>query len=187
MIGELPRSLSVGGSARPIRSDFRDVLRILTAFGDAELSESEKVYVCLYILYEDFENFPPSDYEAAFSAAIGFIDGGMPGEESGKPSPRLVDWEQDEPLLFPAVNRVAGFEVRAVDYLHWWTFLGYYMEIHDGAYAQILSLRAKKAKHKKLDKWEAEFWSANKGLCEIKEKLTREEAEKRDKLNKMLG
>jgi hypothetical protein len=97
-----------------------------------------------------------------------------------------MDWEQDEKILFAAVNKTAGFETRAVEYLHWWTFMGYFMEISDGIFSQVLGLRNKKAKGKKFEKWESEFWSANKSLCVLKEKLTAEEQAKKDKLNKML-
>ena len=168
-----------------IRTDFRDVLKIVCAFEDAELEDSEKIYICLFILYEDFESIQESDYEAAFQAALEFIDHG--GQQEKAKSPRIMDWEQDENILFPAINKVAGFETRAVEYLHWWTFLGYFMEITDGVFSQVLGIRTKKAKHKKLDKWEREFYSKNKTLCVLRPKLTAQEEEAKNKLNKLLG
>ena len=98
MIGELPRSTEINGTEYALRTDFRDVLRILTAFSDPDLENDEKVYICLFILFEDFENMPETDYESAFKAAIRFIDCGTdPGE---KHSPRTMDWEQDESIIF---------------------------------------------------------------------------------------
>lgn len=185
MIGELLKTLSVNGKVYAIRTDFRDVLKIVCAFEDAELEDSEKIYICLFILYEDFESIPESDYEAAFQAALEFIDHG--GQQEKAKSPRIMDWEQDENILFPAINKVAGFETRAVEYLHWWTFLGYFMEITDGVFSQVLGIRTKKAKHKKLDKWEREFYSKNKALCMLRPKLTAQEEEAKNKLNKLLG
>lgn len=185
MIGELPKTLSVNGKVYAIRTDFRDVLKIVCAFEDAELEDSEKIYICLFILYEDFESMSESDYEAAFQAALEFIDHG--GQQEKAKSPRIMDWEQDENILFPAINKVAGFETRAVEYLHWWTFLGYFMEITDGVFSQVLGIRTKKAKHKKLDKWEREFYSKNKTLCVLRPKLTAQEEEAKNKLNKLLG
>ena len=64
--------------------------------------------------------------------------------------------------------------------------MGYFMEIHDGVFAQVMSLRAKKAKGKKLEKWEREFWAANKDLCVLKVKRSKEEQEEIDRLNKLL-
>ena len=49
-----------------------------------------------------------------------------------------------------------------MQYLHWWTFLGAYMEIGESLFSQILSVRMKKAKGKKLEDWEREFYKENK-------------------------
>ena len=185
MIGQLPRELEVNGRMYAIRTDFRDVLNILCAFSDPELEDGEKVYTCLYILFEDFDSIPDGDLEAAFTAALSFIDNGAKPEE--KKFPRVMDWEQDENLLFPAINKVAGCEVRSAEYIHWWTFIGYYMEISEGVFSNVISLRMKKAKGKKLEKWEQEFWNANKGACVLAPKLTAEEQAAKDRLNALLG
>ena len=95
-------------------------------------------------MFKDFDAIPKDDYEAAFKAALAFIDhNDKPEDTGGKPPPRVMDWEQDESIMFPAVNKVAGFEVRSARYVHWWTFMGYYMEISDGVFAQVLNLRLK--------------------------------------------
>lgn len=184
---ELPESLEVAGREYEIRTDFRDVLKILIAFHDPDMEEQEKIYVCLFILFLDFEELPPEDYEEAFKAAVQFIDCGREWQDSPKKSPRVMDWEQDGNLLFPAINKVAGREVRTVDYMHWWTFMGCYMEISDGIFSTILSIRQKRAKGKKLEKWEREFWQVNKDICVLKKKISQEEQEERDRLNALLG
>lgn len=183
MIWELPVSLNVNGREQPIRTDFRDILKILAAFDDPDLEPQEKEYVCLYILYVDYDSMPKEDYPEAYKAAIQFIDNGVEGESNG---PRTMDWEQDARILFPAVNRVAGYEVRSVPYLHWWTFIGFFMEIKDSVYANVLSLRQKKVKGKKFEKWESEFWNANKKICVLGTKLTAEEQAEKERLNAML-
>lgn len=185
MIGNLPESVNVNGREYAVRTNFRDILKILCAFNDPELDDSEKVYICLFILYEDFDEIPQTDYEAAFSAAIDFIDHGV--ESDGRKSSRTMDWEQDEGIMFPAINKVAGREVRKEKYLHWWTFMGYYMEISEGVFSQVLSLRSKKARGKPLEKWEREFWENNKGICALKPKLSAEEQAAKEQLNKLLG
>lgn len=184
MIYELPTCLEVNNKSWEIRTDFRDVLKILIAFEDPELENNEKQYICLFILFVDFESIPQNEYADFYKAAIKFIDNGA---ESNEHSPRTMDWEQDASLLFPAVNRVAGYEVRAVEYLHWWTFTGYFMEIKDSIFATVLNLRQKKAKGKKLEKWEREFWQTNKNICVLKTKLTEEEQAEKDRLNAILG
>ena len=133
---------------------------------DPDLEDQEKVYILLRRVYgDDFYKIPPEDYEAAINAANNFI---ACGEHDDRPSPRVVNWEKDEQLIFPAVNKVAGTEIRALPYLHWWTFLGYFQNIDaDGTWGFILTLRQKKAKGKKLEKYEKEFWNANRLLCAV--------------------
>ena len=165
MIFDLPTSLDVAGRRWAINSDYRDVLRTLAAFGDPDLTDGEKVAVCLHNTYPDHRDIPPGQAQAAFDAAVAFIDH---GGGAGRPAPRTMDWTQDANLIFPAVNKAAGFEVRGVGYMHWWTFMGYFMEIRDTTYATILGLRGKKARGKKLEKDEQEFWNRNREICELK-------------------
>ena len=186
MIGDLPQSVSVNGTEYAIRSDFRDILHILEAFNDPDLDDGEKVYICLCIFYEDFDALTQDDYEAAFKAALSFIDLGAE-ESEAKPQRRIMDWEQDEGLLFPAVNKVAGFETRTAEYVHWWTFMGYFMEIADGAFSYVMGLRLKKAKGKKLEKHEREYWDANKGICVLRSKLSEEEKAEKERLEALLN
>ena len=185
MIGELPTSLEVAGKQYAIRTDFRDILTIISAYNDPELEDGEKVLACLFILYKNFEGLHEEDYEEAYKKAVWFIDCGT-DPKGDKRSPRTMDWEQDEKILFPAINSAAGFEVRSRKYIHWWTFMGYFMEIREGIFSQVMSLRQKKAKHKKLEKWEREFWQANKDMCVLKTRLSKEEQEERDRINQLL-
>lgn len=166
MLGSLPKTLNVNGREYNIVTDFRNILRIISAYSDSELKDNEKAYICLRRMYgDDFIKIPSSDYEAAIKAANEFIEC---GEHDDRPSPRVVNWEKDEQLLFPAVNKVAGTEVRALPYLHWWTFLGYFQNIDaEGTWGFILTLRQKRAKGKKFEKYEKEFWNSNRLLCAI--------------------
>ena len=166
MLGKLPTTLDVNGKEYRIRTDYRDVLNIIAAFNDTELSDREKVYVCMKQLFIDLENIPGNDYQDAYEAAIKFIEGNIPKED--RPGPKVFNWKKDEQLIFSSINKVAGFEVRAVEYMHWWTFLGHFQEI-DGkdTWGYILMLRQKRAKGKPLEKHEKEFWNANRNLCSL--------------------
>ena len=183
MYFDLPTSLEVGGKEWAIRTDYRIVLTILAAFEDPDLEESEKAFVCLYNLYEDFEKIPKELYKEAFEAAMGFLDHGA-GTGSGA---KNMDWEQDANLLFPAINKVAGYEVRSIEYLHWWTFLGFFMEIGEGVFSTVMSLRSKKNSGKKMEKWEREWWTKNIAICKIKKRYTAEEKAEQEALKAILG
>ncbi len=177
MLGMLPQTLNINGRAYKIRSDYRDILQIIAAFGDKELSDEEKAYVCLKRLFIAMESIPKSDYQDAYEAAITFIECHI---SDRKPSPKVVNWEKDEQLIFPAINKVAGMEVRAVPYMHWWTFLGYFQSIdREDIWGFILTIRQKRAKGKKLEKYEKDFLNANRDICEVEfreEKVTTEDS-----------
>lgn len=185
MIFDLPTSVEFGGREWDINTDYRDILEILAAFEDEELTEQEKTFVCLYDLYSDFEDIPHNLYQAAFEKAVEFIDHGS--NESGRTAIKTMDWEQDAPIIFPAINHVAGYEVRSVEYLHWWTFIGMFMEIKDSTCATVFSLRQKKARGKKLEKYERDFWNSNKSICVLKRKETEDDKAEKARLEAILG
>ena len=163
---DLPTALEVGGKELAIRSDYRAVLDICTALSDPELNERDRAAVLLMILYEDYRA-AAEHAEEAISKALWFIGCGD-GSDGQTKKPKLMDWEQDFPILVGAVNRVAGTEIRALPYLHWWTFIAYYMEIGDCTFAQVVSIRNKQKRHKKLEDWEKEYYKENKSIIDMK-------------------
>ena len=98
-----------------------------------------------------------------------------------------MDWEQDAPIIVPAVNKVFGQDVRGVEYMHWWTFLGLYMEIGESIFSQVVSIRQKKQKGKKLEKWEEEYYRENKHLIDLKHKKEERSKEEKEELQKLFG
>lgn len=180
----LPTSIEINGIEYKIRTDFRAILDILIACEDPDLTDYEKQEVMCDILYVASESIPLSDYQEACEKASEFIDCGSSAE--GKKSPRLIDWEQDAGIIVPAVNKVAGKEIRALEYMHWWTFLSFFMEIGDGLFSQVLSIRQKKAKRKKLDKWEREFERENSSIVKLKEKMSEDDKKAMENLEKWL-
>ena len=168
MLGRLPQTLDVGGISYDIRTDFRSILLVIAAFNDDELTDAEKLYVCLKQIYKKFESIPHDAYAEAYKQAVWFINCGEDPEKEGRKSPRTVNWIKDESLIFPAINRAAGQEVRLAKYMHWWSFMGYFQSIDkESTYGYILMLRQKRAKGKKLEKWESEFWNNNRALCDL--------------------
>ena len=166
MLGQLPKTLNVHGIKYSIRTDYRNIFRILSAFRDKELKDTEKALVCLKRLYEEYSKIPPDDYAEAYKQAIHFID--YQSDGLSKPSPVVVNLEKDEHLIFPAVNKVAGQEVRLMPYLHWWTFVGYFQSIDkDDLFSYVILIRHKQLRHEKLDKSERKFYEANKSMIDL--------------------
>lgn len=181
---ELPTSLNISGVEYDIRSDFRAILDILTYFSDPTYETDEQWEICLDILYVDYEHMPYEHKQEAAQKASEFISCGM--KESKRPQPRLMDWEQDAPIIIPAVNRVLGYECRAVEYMHWWTFIGAYMEIGESLFSNVVGIRSKKKKGKKLEKYEKDFYNENKEIIDLKIKHTAEEEATINRLNALL-
>lgn len=167
---DLPTSVSIGGREYPIRTDFRPILDILTAMNDPELTDADRATVALRIFYEDEV---PDDGEAAIRECMRFIAGGVE-QPNPKPAPKLVDWEKDFRWIASPINRMLGRDIRGMK-MHWWTFLGYYYEIGDCTFAQIVKIRNAKMKGKKLDKSDQEWLRQNADLVFIDQKTTQEE------------
>jgi hypothetical protein len=126
------------------------------------MEDDEKGLCCLIILFPDFERIPQEFMGEALEKAREFIDAGI--KNSDKPKPSTMDWNHDAPILIPAINRVLGKEVRAVEYLHWWTFLGAYMEIGKSLFSSVVAIRKKQMDGEKLDDEEKKFLRENKSL-----------------------
>lgn len=181
---ELPTSLNIKGVEYAIRTDFRAILDILIACNDSDLDTQGKGIVMLKILFVDWDKLPLQHIEEACRKACDFIDCGQ--KDDGKLHPKMIDWEQDAAIIIPAVNNVAHTEVRAVPYLHWWTFLGYFMEIRESMLSSVIHIRQKKSKHKKLEKWEQEFYNENRDIVDFKSSDSKEIRKEKDNLLKWL-
>ncbi len=184
MIGVLPTKLNVAGKDYPIRADYRVALTIFQAFDDPELSAEEQAMVMLECLYEEI----PTDLEEACKKAVWFLDGGPTvASEKKTPEKKVFDWEQDEQMIFSALNKVAGREIRSDKFMHLWTFLGLFSEIGESLLSSVIHIRTKKNKGRNLEKHEKEFYRRNKELIDIKPKLTARQKAERDEVNKLLG
>lgn len=192
MIGALPEALTVGGEDYSIRTDYRNILQVFEAFQDPELTQEEKWIVAIYLLFEDFSSDDDVmqaaqdgfDLEESMKQISWFISAGQP-EKQVLEQP-TYNWTQDEQMIFSAVNKVAGRETRELEYLHWWTFLGYFNEVGEGTFSFIVGIRHKLNKGKKLEKHEKEFLSHNKELVLMKKPLTKEEQEQEDAYKSLL-
>ena len=80
-------------------------------------------------------------------------------------------FRSDGDMIVPAVNKVAGKEIRAVPYMHWWTFFGYFMESGECLFNTVVGIRSKKAKGERLDKWEKKFYQENQNTKNKEDKI----------------
>lgn len=165
---ELPTTVLVNGEEYNIRNkgDYRLVLDCFFTLENEELTKQERLLACLVIFYECFDDiddlFELDNKEDFVQPMYRFLNCGRTEEELGRKSThKLIDWKRDELLIISAINTVANKEIRSEKYMHWWTFMSYYMGIGECTLSYIIRLREKKAKHEKLEKHERKFIQEN--------------------------
>lgn len=163
----LQTSVQINQASFNIRNggDYRMVLDCFEALNDVELSHNERIYAALIIFYEDFDDvndFPKDSDEVTelVKAMFRFFNQNE-DIQSNTQDIRLIDWNEDSTLIVSAINNVANQEIRSLPYLHWWTFMGYYMAIGECPLSHIVSIRSKKARGEKLEKYEKKFIQDN--------------------------
>lgn len=167
----LPETVEIGGAEYPIRWDYRPILDICAALQDTELDNQERAIAALTIFYPDFEDIPVEHVQEALDKLFWFINCGEE-DEPKQGNPKLVDWEQDFRLIAAPVSRVLGRSVRSKESLHWWDWMDAYAEIGDCTFAQVVSIRDKRARGKKLDKQDQEWYRRNRHLVDFKTKYS---------------
>lgn len=170
---ELPISVIAEDKEYNIRNkgDYRMVLDCFEALDDQELTPQERLYCGLIIFYEDFNDiddlFECECLDKLVDGMFDFFNVGEVPDPRSSNKPKLVDWKEDSVLIISAVNNVAGRELRAEQYVHWWTFIGYYMAIGECSLSTVVGIRDKIAKGKKLEKYELQFRRDNPRYFEI--------------------
>lgn len=179
----LPTSAKFGSVEYKINADYRDILEVVHYLTDESRPKFIRWQIAIGLFYED--KIPAEHQMAAMEFLSSFISY---GSQDDKPGPKLLDWDMDAQMIVGDINKVAGREIRTSSFLHWWTFLSYFYGIGEGQLSTVVSIRSKKAKGKKLEKWEQEYYRANKQLIDIKPADTEESrAEKDSILNFLRG
>ena len=179
---DLPTTITLRDEVYAItnKGDFRMVLDCFSALEDLELSEDLRVLASLLIFYEDFNDVEdiPHDEDLLLELVkemFRFFNCGQYEEETKTSNSKLIDWSKDAQMIMSAINNVAGKEVRAEEYVHWWTFIGYYMSIGESMLATVVSIRNKILKGEKLEKWEQKFRTENAKYFEWNSKSIEEQ------------
>lgn len=186
MLGKLPKSVEVNGKVLELNTDYRVCLNILQAFSDPDLTQYDKSIIVIKCLYKNPEDISSEDFEMCMEKAIWFLNC---GDKVNKPQTKkpLYDWEQDEQIIFSAINKVANKEVRELDYMHFWTFIALFNEIGESSFSTVVGIRQKKSRGKKLEDYEREFYRNNKDMVDLKKKYTQEEQEEINSILEILG
>ncbi len=161
---ELPTTINIKDTVYTIqdKGDYRMVLDCFSVLNDVTLSKTERIVTFLLIFYEDFStverilSLDEETIQELIDEAFLFFNCGQT-HSAAEMNYKTIDWEDDAQLISSAINKVAGREIRAESYIHWWTFMGYFNAIGDGALATVVGIRSKIARGKPLEKYEKEF------------------------------
>ena len=179
----LPTETVIGASAYTIHTDYRDIIEIFSYFSNPDLPEFIRWQIALALFYE--QPVPVQDQDQAMEYLSWFINGGsMPSAKAG---PKLLDWQQDAAIIVADVNKVAGQEIRALPFVHWWTFLSWFHGIGEGQVSALVTIRDKLRRGKKLEGWEKEFYKQNREKIRLKQKYSPQEQAQKERLEKLLG
>lgn len=159
----LPQTAEIGGITYRINADFRDILEIIKYFNDRSRPEYLRWEIAISLFFDG--DLPKKDYTEAMRYLSDFVSC---GQQSQKPQPVLLDWDKDAKLIIADVNNVAGKEIRAEPFVHWWTFLSYFNAIGEGQLATVVAIRSKIKRHKPLEKWEKEYYENYKDMIDLK-------------------
>lgn len=178
----LPECAEIGGAKYQLNTDFRDILDIIRYLEDPDQPEYLRWRIAVALFFEG--DIPLEHQQEAMEYLADFI---ACGEKDTKPGPRLLDWEQDAQAIVSDINKVAGTEVRSIQYMHWWTFVSYFQAIGEGQLSTLVSIRDKLQRGKKLEKWEQDFYRKNKERIDLRKRYSAEELEEQDHIRKLLG
>ncbi len=183
LIDKLPTVAVIDGEEYPLDTDFRTCLKIMQAFEDPDLTDYEKRYVMLRLLYG--ENIPRNVQEAVRYATL-FLDCGedyktTPSEE------RIYSFDHDAKYIYSGIKRAHDVNLNAIEYLHWWEFVYMFMDLpEDCFFTQLRGLRYRKA-HGKLTKEEKEYVAQMADVIDLPIIRTAEETEAENQFMNLLN
>ena len=181
----LPKSIKLGEKEYPIRSDYRVGIRLMQMFEDPELTDSEKLFIAMRVIFKD-AIISGIYLQEALEKTVWFLNGGDLNQTSSAGSQRrLYSWNQDLRFIIAAVDKTVGFSVRGKAFFHWWDFLSAFSEVGESSFSTIVSQRLLKQKGKQTES-DIEWWADNADIAELKVQRSREEQNAVDRFNKLL-
>lgn len=158
----LPKEAVLDGKQYPHKTDFRQILKLLAVLSDEGKPAHLRWLTALCYFYE--MPIPTGLEQQAMEYLADFLSCG----ETAAPGPKLLDWQQDAPEIIGDINAVAGQEIRSLPYLHWWSFLSFFHGIKEGRLSQLVTIRDKLSRGKKLEPHEQEYYRAHRDKVRLR-------------------
>lgn len=178
----LPLTVTIDGNEHEIRNkcEHRTILDCLVAYNDLRLPDELRVKCATTIFYKNIDEIE-NKFEAAkeMLRIINIQDKTKENTQQDTEMPiKIINWKKDYHLIAPPVSRILGYSVRDKNrYTHWYDFIGAFNEIGDCYLTQILNVRLKRKKGKRLNELETEFYRTNKKDIDLPMEMSDEEKE----------
>lgn len=153
LINKNPTSVEINGVQYNINTDFRICLKIILAYENNELAETEQVGILLYNLYSNKKVMPkefdnPEVKDKAHKLGIRFLDCNNKYKNL-KTEQRSYSFEQDDRFIAAALlNKNNPVDLNNIEYMHLWDFMLHFEEMGESTFSRITQLRRQKQKGK---------------------------------------
>lgn len=122
-----------------IRTDYRIGVQIQLCISDPDMTDSEKTWTALNLLYG---NGIPADFQTALDGLSWFLSCGAPGPagevDDGAP---LYSFEQDAGRIASGFRKVFHLDITR-ERLHWFEFIAMMGELRDTAFSDVINIRS---------------------------------------------
>lgn len=179
---QLPVQKTIGTQVFDLRTDYRNILKIIDCLEDPDLPVLVRWLVALELFY--VQRVPTAQQQAAMEYLAWFL---RCGDDPGMPGPKLLDWQQDADAIIAGVNKAAGQEIRSLPFVHWWTFLSWFHAMGEGQLSTLVTIRDKLSRGKKLEDWEKDFYRENQSRVDLKPRYSQEDLEEQNRLKELLN
>lgn len=175
LTSELPTKIRINNNIYNINYDYRNIISILIAFEDNELTNEEKMYIMLKKLYQ--KEILEDDIKEAIQKGIKFIDCGK-DYLPNKVNTRVYSFEKDANYIYTGINSTHHIDIDEKPKLHWWKFVNFFMDMSDKCmFSELVYYRTRKAEGK-LTKEEKSQYMKIKNLVDLEEVKIQSEARK---------
>ena len=123
-----------------IRTDYRIGVQIQLCISDPDLTDAEKTWTSLHLLYG---NGIPADIQEALAGLSWFLSCGDPPSQREEDSdePFLYSFEQDAGRIVSGFRKVFGVDISR-EKLHWFEFIPMLGDLRDTACTSVIDIRS---------------------------------------------
>lgn len=165
-----------------IRTDYRIGVQIQLCISDPDLTDSEKTWTALSLLYG---NGVPADFQTALEGLSWFLSCGVPSPagESDDELP-LYSFEQDASRIVSGFRKVFGIDISRKK-IHWFEFISMLAELRDTAFTSVIDIRS--TDPSEVDKKKRAEFIRMKKRFSLAEEYTAEEQAAIEEFDRLLG